>query len=82
MTRFSYRLAKALSEGRAERAKPRSQEEVLVRLLMKRAAAYRAGLTDLETQLRHQITWSLPMRRGDAALPAATNDAPPLNHRL
>ena len=65
MTHYSYKLAKALSGGRAGHARPQSREEVLVRLLMKRAAAYRAGLTDLEAALRRQIAWSLPMRRGE-----------------
>lgn len=65
MSPFSYRLARAVSEGREGRGKPRTREQVLARLLTKRAAAHRAGLKDLEEKLRHQIAWSLPMRWGE-----------------
>lgn len=64
MSRLSYHLAKAAASGRSQ-PRPGSREEILARLLMKRAAAYRAGLRDLEAKLRDQIAWSLPMRRGD-----------------
>jgi hypothetical protein len=62
MSRLSYTLSKALAGGRSARGKPNSREEVLARLLMKRAAAKRAGLKDLEAQLREQIMWALPVR--------------------
>ena len=61
---LSFRLAKALATGRAERRLTR--ERILLDLLNKRAAARREGLTDLEAQLREQIRWALPLRRGDA----------------
>lgn len=64
MSRMSYRLAKALSEGRSLKWRPSTREEVLARLLVKRAEARRAGLTELEESLRQQIKWALPMRRG------------------
>jgi hypothetical protein len=64
MSRLSYRLAKAVSDGRAERGRPNSREEVLCRLLVKRATAHQAGLVDLEAALRDQIAWSLPVRKG------------------
>lgn len=67
MSRLSFRLAKALSNGRAERGRPGSREEVLSRLLMKRAMAHRAGLHKLEAALRGQITWALPVRKGEDA---------------
>ena len=67
MSRMSYRLAKAVSDGRAARGRPSSREEILSRLLMKRAMAHQAGLHELETTLRGQISWALPVRKGDAA---------------
>ena len=67
MSRLSYRLAKAVSDGREARGRPVSREEVLSRLLVKRAVAHRAGLKDLEAALRGQITWSLPVRKGEEA---------------
>ena len=81
MSSLSYRLAKALSDGRTARGRPGSREEVLARLLMKRATAHRAGLRDLEAALREQIAWALPVRRGeeDASPPA---DATALDDRL
>ena len=66
MSRLSFRLAKALSDGREARGRPLSREEVLSRLLMKRAMAHRAGLTKLEAALRGQIAWALPVRQGEA----------------
>ena len=65
MSRLSYRLAKAVSDGRASRGRPSSREEVLSRLLMKRAMAHQAGLRDLEAALRGQIAWALPVRNGE-----------------
>ena len=67
MSRMSYRLAKAVSDGREARGRPLSREEVLSRLLVKRAVAHRAGLMDLEAALRGQITWALPVHKGDEA---------------
>lgn len=64
MTQISSRLSKAISAGRRQ---PATREQVLARLLIKRAAAYRAGLTVLERSLRDQIHWSLPIRNGEAA---------------
>ena len=66
MSRLSFRLAKAVSDGRRERGRPISREEVLSRLLMKRAMAHQAGLTKLEAALRGQISWALPVRQGEA----------------
>jgi hypothetical protein len=63
MASFSLRLHKAISEGRRTRWRPASREEVLARLLVKRADAQQAGLGELEESLRQQIRWSLPMRR-------------------
>ena len=69
---LSYRLAKAAAAGRSF-WRPSSREQVLARLLLKRAAAHRAGLAELESSLRHQIAWSLPMRRDE-------NGASPPDH--
>lgn len=65
MTRLSFRLAKAVSDGRADRGRPGSREEILSRLLMKRAVAHRSGLRELEAALRGQIAWALPVRKGE-----------------
>ena len=81
MSSLSYRLAKALSDGRAERGRPGSREEVLARLLMKRATAHRAGLHELEAALRGQIAWALPVRKGEEAAKPPP-DAPALDDRL
>ena len=64
MSHLSFRLARAAAAGRAQR-RPLSREQILARLLAKRAAAHRAGLSDLEAKLRTQIVWSLPVRRGE-----------------
>ncbi|MDB5697249.1 MAG: hypothetical protein JWN69_53 [Alphaproteobacteria bacterium] len=63
--RTSFQLAKAIAGGRAAGARPTSREQVLARLLAKRAAAHRAGLHALEQALRAQILWALPMRRDE-----------------
>jgi hypothetical protein len=65
MSNLSFRLHKAVSSGRRFHWRPESREEVLARLLVKRADAQRAGLDELEATLRQQIRWSLPMRRGE-----------------
>lgn len=72
MGTLSFRLAKALATGRAQRRLTR--ERILHDLLNKRAAARQAGLTALEEQLREQIRWALPVH-GEA--PPETADAPP-----
>ena len=59
------RLARAISEGRRLRWRPQNREQVLERLLVKRAEARQAGLEELEKSLREQIAWSLPVRRGE-----------------
>ena len=66
MSDLSFRLARAVSGGRRDRGRPASREAVLARLLAKRAAAQRAGLDDLETIMRRQIRWSLPMQAGES----------------
>jgi hypothetical protein len=63
MSRLSFTLSKALASGRRAKGRPGSREEVLARLLMKRAAAKRAGLKKLEAQLREQIVWALPVHK-------------------
>jgi hypothetical protein len=65
MSDLSFRLHKAVSSGRRLQWRPENREEVLARLLVKRADAQRAGLDELEATLRQQILWSLPMRRGE-----------------
>ncbi|HEY0314464.1 MAG TPA: hypothetical protein VGC56_18470 [Allosphingosinicella sp.] len=72
---LSFRLAKALDTGRAERRLTR--ERILLDLLNKRAAARQAGLTDLEEQLREQIRWALPVH-GEAE---ARDAEPPAGHK-
>ena len=63
MTDLSFTLAKALSTGRAQSGRPHSREEVLLRLLRKRAVAQREGLDGQEAALREQIRWALPMQK-------------------
>lgn len=65
MADMSFRLAKAVAAGRRTRWRPMTREEVLAKLLVKRAAAHRAGLDKLESSLRDQISWALPIRRGE-----------------
>jgi len=74
MSRLSYRLAKAVSDGRAARGRPSSREEVLSRLLVKRAMAHQSGLIDLEAALRGQIAWALPVRKGEEAVDGVAGD--------
>jgi hypothetical protein len=76
MSRLSLRLSRAISSSRRLKWRPASREEILARLLVKRAEAQQAGLDALETSLRQQIAWSLPMRRGaEAACEAADDEA-------
>ena len=77
---LSSRLAQALSSGRRTRWRPQTREQILARLLVKRAEAQQAGLHDLEVALRRQIAWSLPVRRGDEV--EEDPDANALDHRL
>lgn len=65
MLNLSSRLHKAVTSGRQLRWRPESREQVLARLLVKRADAQQAGLDELEATLRRQIMWSLPMRSGE-----------------
>ena len=74
MGSLSFRLAKALQSGRAERRLTR--ERILLDLLNKRAAARQAGLAELEAQLREQIRWALPVHSDDGD-EAAAGQAPP-----
>jgi hypothetical protein len=62
------RLSRAISEGRRLQWRPETREEVLARLLVKRAEARQAGLDGLERSLRQQIAWSLPVRCGEEEL--------------
>jgi hypothetical protein len=61
MSKMSFHFAQALNAGRTRRTAPLTRESILAGLLQKRAAAARAGLSDLERQLRSQIRWSLPI---------------------
>ncbi|MDB5723192.1 MAG: hypothetical protein JWP15_3810 [Alphaproteobacteria bacterium] len=81
MSRLSFTLSKALSGGRRANGRPGSREEVLARLLAKRAAAKNAGLKDLEAQLREQIVWSLPVRSPEDDATGG-EDEDTLDHRL
>ncbi len=77
------RLTKALSASRKIRWRPHNREEVLARLLVKRAEAQQAGLDALEMQLRQQIRWSLPMHRIDeAAKDGGDEESPAVHDRL
>ena len=67
MSKMSFLFAQALSSGRTRRPAPLTRESILAGLLQKRAAAARAGLSDLEDQLRSQIRWSLPVHSPPAA---------------
>ncbi len=67
-TDLSYRLARAVADGRKQRGRPANRETVLLRLLEKRAAAHRAGLLDLEKIMRNQVQWSLPMIDSESAM--------------
>ena len=80
MSRLSNRLFKALSDGRTLKWRPASREQVLARLLVKRAEAQQAGLSDLESSLRRQIAWSLPMRHVEER--QETDDEGAAHHRL
>ena len=65
MADLSFKLARAVARGRAEKGVPRTRAEILVGLLRKRAEAHRLGQDDQERRLRDQITWSLPIEDGE-----------------
>lgn len=67
MTALSVQFAKALSRGRAARA-PDSRASLLAALLRKRATAQSIGAAELESLLREQIRWALPMQTGDRTI--------------
>lgn len=80
-------LSKALSDSRTIKWRPASREEVLAKLLVRRAEAHQAGLTELEDSLREQIKWALPMRKAGAGPDDALNEGDgrsdaPLDDRL
>ena len=60
-------LSSLISSGRAEKGVPKSRGQVLEALLRKRAAAWRSGMDDLESKLRNQILWSLPVEKPEIA---------------
>ena len=74
------RLTKALSDSRKIRWRPHNREQVLARLLVKRAEAQQAGLDSLEMQLRQQIRWSLPMHHPEEAATEVGDDQAPAVH--
>ena len=81
--RLAARLAKALTESRSLRWRPDTREQVLARLLVKRAEAKAAGLNKLEADLRQQIRWALPMHRlHDPATEPSDESASPVHDRL
>ena len=81
--RLASRLAKALSDSRSIRWKPDTREQVLARLLVKRAEAKEAGLDKLEANLRQQIRWALPMHNvTDSDMTDVDESAPALHDRL
>jgi hypothetical protein len=82
MSSLSVRLAKALSDSRKLRWRPVNREQVLARLLVKRAEARQAGLDDLEERLRQQIRWSLPMHHPVEDDKAGDDDADAVHDRL
>lgn len=82
MSDMSFRLAKAAAAGRAHGGRPSSREEVLARLLVKRAMAHQAGLDELEAKLRGQIAWALPVRRGENEACGSRDAEDTLDHRL
>jgi hypothetical protein len=63
MSSMSHLLSRAIGGRRATSSHRSSREAILAALLGKRAAAYRAGLDELEQQLRSHILWALPIQR-------------------
>jgi hypothetical protein len=80
--RLALRLAKALTDSRKLRWKPDTREQVLARLLVKRAEAKAAGLDGLEAQLRQQIRWALPMHHVEPDAMVPGDDPDPSHNRL
>ena len=60
---LSHRFSRALAKGRAKPAEPPSRASLLAILLRKRATAHNQGADELESLLRDQIRWSLPIVR-------------------
>lgn len=67
MTALSVRFARALSQGRRIKPAPQTRPQLLAILLRKRAAAHAAGADDLESLLRDQIRWALPVEKDHEA---------------
>ena len=65
MADLSFKLSRALANGRADKGVPKNRAEVLLALLRKRAAAHRLGQREQEKRLRDQITWALPIEKVD-----------------
>jgi hypothetical protein len=63
VSRLSHTLSRGIEARRTTSAHRSSRQAILSSLLAKRAAAHRAGLHQLERQLRSQILWGLPMIR-------------------
>jgi hypothetical protein len=80
--RLAARLAKALTDSRSIRWRPDTREQVLARLLIKRAEAKEAGLDALEAHLRQQIRWALPMHNLNDPNPTRDDEAAPVHDRL
>jgi hypothetical protein len=66
VTLLSLKLSRALAKGRAARPEPASRADLLHALLRKRAAAHNVGDEGLESLLRDQILWALPIERQPA----------------
>lgn len=74
MTVLSVKFSQALNRGRSGVSPADSRESLLAALLRKRATAHVLGAEDLETLLRDQIRWALPMRNGALATALGEND--------
>ncbi|MFA6116462.1 MAG: hypothetical protein WC729_20865 [Sphingomonas sp.] len=70
MTMLSHRFSRALAQGRAKPAEAPSRASLLAILLRKRAVAHNQGADELESLLRDQIRWSLPIVRDDEKISA------------
>jgi hypothetical protein len=66
VTLLSLKLSRALAKGRAAPPEPASRADLLHALLRKRAAAHNVGDENLESLLRDQIRWALPIERQPA----------------
>jgi hypothetical protein len=86
MTRRFTDLSTLVSAGRAGKGVPGSRGEVLEALLRKRAAAWRGGLSDLESKLRNQILWSLPIEAPEepprSKAGATEDEVPPVAQKV